>query len=488
MTFSSTSASPPVVLSIVALGVFITALDQTVVVTVLPSIMVDLKIPISRLDHVAWIITAYLLGYTVAMPVIGRLSEVFGYRLVYGASLGVFSIGSVLVAMSTNLEWAVTARLIQAVGGGATVPIGMAIAVGVMPHAQRGWALGVIGAAAEAGAMLGPAYGGAIVEFWNWRGIFWLNLLQSAVVFMGIHWLPERVRQESSRMDYLGGALLIAALTVLSLGLSRGSLFAGSSPVPFALIVVGLGLVFALVVVERGRDHSLVPPILFRSWGFVAANVTQILVGGSLIIALVTVPLMANTVMGKQPSEGAFWLLRLTVAIPVGAIIGGLLLRRLGSRQVTTVGLLFVVLGLWLVSCWDLGVGDPKLTGHLVASGFGFGLVVAPLTTKALDSVAEDYRSTVAALVVVSRMLGMTLGLAALSAWGVEQFQVLTTGLELPLPEPGEVMEVYRTRVVEDQQRLNQVGLSLYQNFLRAAAGSAMIGILSAQAMGRDHR
>ena len=488
MTFHSTGASPPVVLSIVALGVFITALDQTVVVTALPSIMVDLKIPISRLDHVAWIITAYLLGYTVAMPVIGRLSEVFEYRLVYGASLGVFSIGSVLVAMSTSLEWAVTARLIQAVGGGATVPIGMAIAVGVMPPAHRGWALGVIGAAAEAGAMLGPAYGGAIVEFWNWRGIFWLNLLQSAVVFMGIHWLPERVRHESSRMDYLGGALLIAALTVLSLGLSRGSLFAGSSPVPFALIVVGLGLAVALVVVERRREHSLVPPILFRSWGFVAANVTQILVGGSLIITLVTVPLMANTVMGKQPSEGAFWLLRLTVAIPAGAIIGGLLLRRLGSRQVTTVGLLFVVLGLWLVSRWDLGVGDPQLTWHLAASGFGFGLVVAPLTAKALDSVAEDYRSTVAALVVVSRMLGMTLGVAALSAWGVEQFQVFTTGLELPLPEPGEVMEVYRSRVVENQQRLNQAGLWLFQNFLRVAAGLAMIGILSAQAMGRDHR
>ena len=488
MTFRSTRASAPVVLSIVALGVFITALDQTVVVTALPSIMVDLKIPLSRLDQVSWIVTAYLLGYTVAMPVIGRLSEVFGYRLVYGASLGVFSIGSVLVAISTNLELAVTARLIQAVGVGAMVPIGMVIAVGVMPNARRGWALGVIGAAAEAGAMLGPAYGGAIVEFWNWRGIFWLNLLQSAVVFMGIHWLPERVRHESGRMDYLGGVLLIAALTVLSLGLSRGSLFAGSSPMPFAMIVVGLGLAGALLAVERRREHSLLPPILFRSWGFIAANVTQILVGGSLIIALVTIPLMSNTVMGKQPIEGAFWLLRLTVAIPAGAIIGGLLVRRVGSRQVTTAGLLFVVLGLCLVSRWDLGVGDPQLTWHLIAAGFGFGLVIAPLTKKALDSVAEEYRSTAAALVVVSRMLGMTLGLATLSAWGVEQFQILTTGLELPLPEPGEAAELYRNRIMEDQHRLNQAGLWLYQNFLRVAAGLAMIGILSAQAMGKEHR
>ncbi|MCH8892800.1 MAG: MFS transporter, partial [Chloroflexi bacterium] len=112
----------PFVLAVIGLGAFITALDQTVVVTALPSVMLDLKVPIIELDRVSWIITAYLLGYTVAMPLIGRLGDVYGYPRVYQASLVVFCIGTSLVALSTNLEWMVGARVIQAVGGGATVP------------------------------------------------------------------------------------------------------------------------------------------------------------------------------------------------------------------------------------------------------------------------------------------------------------------------------------------------------------------------------
>jgi MFS family permease len=182
----------PFVLAIIGLGTFITALDQTVVVTALPSVMLDLKVPIAQLDRVSWIITAYLLGYTVAMPLIGRLGDVYGYPRVYQASLVVFCIGTSLVAVSSSLEWMVGARVIQAVGGGATVPIGMALATTLVPKGQRGLALGIVGASAEAGSMLGPAYGGAIVEVLNWRWIVWLNLPQSAVIFAALFWLPNR--------------------------------------------------------------------------------------------------------------------------------------------------------------------------------------------------------------------------------------------------------------------------------------------------------
>ena len=356
------------------------------------------------------------------------------------------------------------------------------------------------GAAAEAGSMLGPAYGGAIVECGSWRWIFWLNLPQSAVVFLALGWLPARAGPGSgqgntggntggkAKVDYVGGALLIATLTVLSLGLSQGSLFAISSPVPFAILLLGLGLAGALVAVERRRKQPLLPPALFRSRAFIAANGAQLLVGVSLIIAMVTIPLMAGTVMGKTPIVGAFWLLRLTGAIPAGAIIGGLVLRRVGTRRVTVSGLCLVAVGLWLVSGWDLGVKDPELTWNLALAGFGFGLVIAPLMAKALESASEDYRRTAAALVVVSRMLGMTLGLAALSAWGVEQFQVLTAGLQLPLPLPGEGAEQFLSRVSAYQVGLNQAGLALFHNFLRVAAAVALAAVLPALAMGRDKR
>ena len=476
----------PFVLTIIGLGTFITALDQTVVVTALPSVMLDLQVPIADLDRAAWVITAYLLGYTVAMPLIGRLGDVYGYPRVYQASLIIFCIGTSLVAVSSSLEWMVGARIIQAIGGGATVPIGMALATTLVPRGQRGLALGIVGASAEAGSMLGPVYGGAIVELLSWRWIFWLNVPQSAVIFMALFWLPNR-RDTGARVDYMGGVILVGALLLLSLALSRTGLFTFDSPYPFLLAAGAVGLIALLVLVETKAYQPLLAPALFRSWAFLTSNLTQILVGVALIIAMITVPLMANTVMGKSPFTGALWLLRLTGVIPLGAVCGGLLVSRLGPNPLTVVGLVLVALGMFLASGWELGVADPELTVHLLIAGFGFGLVIAPITVHALDAASEDYRGTAASLVVVSRMMGMTLGLAALSAWGVQHFHVLTTGLEFPLPLAGEAAGIFETRAAEYSANVNAAGLALFQRFFLTASIISLIAIVPALGMRRGN-
>ena len=464
------------ILAITATGAFITALDQTVVVTALPSVMLDLKIPITELDRVSWIITAYLLGYTVAMPLIGRIGDVYGYPRVYQASLIVFCIGTSLVAISQSFEFMIGARVIQAIGGGATVPLGMALATTLVPPEKRALALGVVGGAAEAGSMLGPAYGGAIVEFSSWRWIFWLNVPQSAIVFVALLRLPNH-RTPGARVDYLGGALLIAALFLLSLGVSRKDFFTIDSPVPFILAASGLGLGGVLVAVERRIWQPLLAQVFLRSRAFLLANISQALVGVSLILAMVTVPLTADTVMLKDPFTGALWLVRMTGVIPIASVIGGWMLPWAGGRTLTVVGLLMVATGLFLCSRWEIGVDDPELTLQLLLAGVGFGLVIAPILHRALQAVGEDYRATAASLVTVARMLGMTLGLAAMSAWGVEHFQVLTSGLEMPLPQTGESAEVINARIAQYAADVNDAGLSVFQAFFRAAAISALIAI-----------
>ena len=517
----------PLVLAIIGIGAFVTALDQTVVVTALPEVMLDLKIPVTELDRASWIVTAYLLGYTSAMPLIGRLADVYGQPRVYQASLVVFSIGTCLVAVSSSLEWMVGARIIQAIGGGATVPIGLAIASTSLPPRQRGMALGIVIAAAEAGSMLGPAYGGAIMELLDWRWIFWLNVPQSAVLFLALTCLTNQ-RQQGVRVDYLGGVMLAATLVIISLALSRQGLFTLSSPVPFIIGAPGLAIAAALVLLERRtaagwyprmvgsilrqatrlkRSHGepegnqmamrpldrrpvepLLAPFIFQSWAFITANVTQLLEGVAFIIALVTVPLMADTVMGKEPLTGAWWLLRMTGAIPVGAVVGGYLIAIIGIRPVAVAGLGLSALGLFLVSTWELDISEPWLTLHLMVSGLGFGLNNAPIITRALNSVSEEYRSTAASLVTVSRMIGMALGLAALSAWGVERFQILTAGLEWPIPLPGETAEALQARLAEYNSRLNDAGLTLFHNFFRVAGGVALAAIIPALAMRPDRR
>ena len=375
------------------------------------------------------------------------------------------------MAVAPNFEWMIGARVIQAIGGGGTVPIGMALAVSLVPPERRALALGVVGGAAEAGSMLGPAYGGAIVELSSWRWIFWLNVPQAAVVFAAIMWLPNH-RNRDAKVDYLGGAFLIAALLLLSLALSRKDLFTLDSPIPFVLAASGLGMFGMLLVVERRVWQPLLAHVFLRSWNFIVSNITQALVGVSLILAMVTVPLTADTVMQKEPFTGAMWLLRMTGVIPLASVAGGWLLPRLGARTLTVAGLLMVAAGLFLCSRWELGVDDPELTLQLLLAGVGFGLVIAPILHRALSAVGEDYRATGpgASLVTVSRMMGMTLGLAAMSAWGVEHFQVLTSGLEFPILQPGETSEAHAARLTQYTDDLNTAGLTVFRNFFRAAA------------------
>ena len=477
----------PLVLTVVGVGAFITALDQTVVVTALPSVILDLQIPFYELDRAAWIVTAYLLGYTVAMPLIGRMGDVYGYSRVYQGGLIVFAIGTTLVAVSPNLEWMVGARVVQALGGGATVPIGLAIASTTLPVRQRGMALGIIIAAAEGGSMLGPAYGGAIIKFLDWRWIFWLNIPQSAVLILAMTWLPNAPNRQG-RIDYLGGALLVATLLVFSFALSTEGLFTLSSTTPFIIGVPGLVLLGVLVTVERHVWKPLLSSVLFRSRAFVTANLAQLLEGVVLIIAMVSVPLMADTVMGKEPLTGAMWLLRMTAAIPVGAVLGGWLLMVLGVRPVTVLGLGLTATGLFLVSTWDIDVSEPWLTLHLVIAGLGLGLNNTPIMTRALSAAGEDYQATAASLVVAARMMGMTLGLAALSAWGVEHFQSLTTGLEFSLPQVGEAAEVVQAKAAEYNAGLNKAGLALFHNFFQVAGAVALVAIIPALAMRADRR
>jgi hypothetical protein len=274
----------------------------------------------------------------------------------------------------------------------------------------------------------------------------------------------------------------VAALLVLSLALSRQGLFTLSSPTPFLIGAAGVLLALTLVRLESRVPQPLLSPVLFRSWAFLTATGTQLLVGTALIIAMVTVPLMANTVMGKEPFTGALWLLRMTAFIPPGAVLGGALMHRVGIRAVTIIGLLLCAAGLFLVATWPIGVEDPELTLHLGMVGAGFGLVIAPIMARALEVAGNDYRGTAASLVVVARMMGMTLGLAALSAWGVEHFQGLTAGLESPVPLPGEAPEAARLRL----EAYTAAGLTLFHDFLRVAGVLSLLAVAPALLMRPD--
>ena len=203
----------------------------------------------------------------------------------------------------------------------------------------------------------------------------------------------------------------------------------------------------------------------------VPLNVTQFLVGVALIIALVTVPLMAATVMEKKAWESALHLVRLTIAIPVGALVGGYILRWTGVRAVCITGLAFMGTGLLFMSGWDTEVQELRLTLPLIATGLGFGLVKPPIGVSALSAAPSHYWGAAASLVTASRMVGMALGLAALSAWGIERFPSLTAHATL-----GATYE-------ETEAPLIEAGVTVFQNLFTIAGFLSLIAILPALLM-----
>ena len=467
---NSLGSSESVVLTILCLGVFSTALDQTVVVAALPGVMVDLEIPLTDLDRASWIVTGYLVAYTVAMPMGGRLSDVHGRVKMFQAALLVFSVGSAFVALAPNFEWVVSARVIQAIGGGATVPIGLAMAVAAVTQKRRGIAIGLVAAAAEAGSVLGPLYGGAIIELLGWRWIFWLDIPQSFILIALLAMLPDRANPKA-KMDYFGAMVMGGALIFLSAGLSQRGLFSATSVWPYLLVTTGILLVGALVVLEKRTTQPLLAPFLYRSRAFLSSNGTQFLVGVALIIALVTVPLMAGTVQEKSALDSVLQLLRLTAAIPVGAVVGGYVLRWLGVRTVCVTGLALMGTGLLFMSGWGTEVDELRTTLPLVSAGLGFGLVIPPIGVSALSASPSSYWGAAASLVTAARMVGMALGLAALSAWGIERFYSLTGDFEL-----GPTFE-------ETEAVLIGAGVTVFQNLFLITGILSLLAILPALLM-----
>ena len=469
-------------------GVFIAADDMTVVVTLLPDMLVDLRVGVSELDRASWAITGFLIGFTAAMPLMGRISDRAGYRLAFLAALGVFTLGSALVALSPQIpgwlygglpdfNWLVGMRVFQAIGGGALIPISIAAVGELVDGRHRAIAYGLIGASAEAGGVFGPLWGGGITTWLSWEWAFWLNIPVTVIAALWIMRNPPGKRNSHVKINVLAGLVFAAALALLTVGLVRIG-----EPDMLMAISLGLtaGLVVLMVMLNTRSLNPLFPRLLFRLASFNFANLTHFLVGAVLIIGMVTVPLMAATVFGKSPIEGGLQLLRMTVAIGAAAIIGGIVTQRIGPRLPAIAGLVVTSLGFLLMSGWTVDIAEPALTLHLVIAGLGIGLLVSPIAETALFRVAGDQRGAASALITVSRMVGMIAGLAGMTALGTVQFQLLVADVPAFTRDPVEQLRNIET--------ITNAGVDVFTRFYQYAAVLSALALVPAWLMTRKAR
>lgn len=515
-------------LGVVCFAVFLTALDQTVVVTALVSMINDVGVPITQPDRAAWIVSGYLLGYVIAMPLMGRISDIFGRRRVFAICLVIFSLGSLGCALSAQLGGSiapdtttlggallaplynaiqaamtplgqigidisapglnilVAARFIQAIGGGALVPVAMAVAGDLFGGTRRGLALGLIGAVTEAGGVLGPLWGAFVTTTWGWTWIFWLNLpLAALLLIFGAFSLP-RARGAREPVDILGALVFGASLTCLTLGLGQQSEGAGvlspSAHSTFnpAFLIAAAALFVAFVVLEMIIRWPVVDLRLFRRVAFGAASLLSLLIGVALIVALVEIPLFLASLQNTTPIAAGLALLRMTALVPVGAFAGGWLSGRVSCPLTAALGTLLTAAGLYQMSLWPASVGELQVTAATVTAGLGFGLVIAPISTSALNASPPSQAGVASSVVTALRMTGMILGLAGLTAWGLEHLRALLANAK-QLHEPGLTPSAAADIV---NHALHQV----YSDIFALTALLALIGVIPALLLWRRRK
>jgi EmrB/QacA subfamily drug resistance transporter len=473
-------------LAAVSAGVFVTALDQTMVVTVLPSILRTLHISATRLNDAAWIVTGYLLGYTVAMPLFGRLADVWSRRIMWAVAVVIFMGGSLGCVLAGGLSTLVAARVVQAAGGGALVPIAMAVSASLMPVGRRAFALGVIGAAAEAGGVLGPLYGATLSQHWGWHTIFLVNLpLGVCLVTAGLILIPRNADQSfaeagaSRSIDYGGVALMAVALACLTIGLN-GDTKAGTAAV-HPLWLLGSAVAFSVFMLwERRQAEPLIRLSFFRRPAFAAANLANLAVGAALVIGMVEIPLYAFSLLRVSEISGGLLLMRLTVMIPVGALAGGWLADRIGYRATAVAGFILTGTGYLLISLWPDHPSNAQMTSDLMLTGLGFGLVIAPISATVIASAGERWMATGSALVTVMRMVGMMVGLSALSSWGIRRFNALMAGHPIPLQTGGMSDSQYKALTEAYTKATDSALNAVYSEFFLVASIIAFAAVVPA--------
>ena len=394
------------------LGLLLAALDQTIVATALPRIVADLH----GLDHLSWVVTAYLVTSTVTVPLYGKLSDLYGRKRLFIVSIGLFLVGSALCGAAQTMTQLIAFRGLQGLGAGGLIPLTFAVIGDLFSPRERGRYQGLTGAVWAIAAVAGPLLGGVLTDSVSWRWIFYINLPLGGIALLVVATTMNiRFTRREHTIDYAGAAVLTAATVCLLLGAVWGGQdYSWQSPEIVGLFVGGAALAVAFVAVEQRAAEPIIPLGLFRNPVFAVTNAAALLIGGALLVALVYIPLFVQGVIGGSATSSGVVLIPLLLAWVATSVISGLLISRTGRYRVFPIsGTLLVVVGFWLLTRMGVGTSSLTATLYMLVIGLGMGLMFQTYILAVQNAVEPREMGIASAAVQFFRSIGGTFAVAA---------------------------------------------------------------------------
>jgi EmrB/QacA subfamily drug resistance transporter len=404
-----------IVIGALMLGMFLSALDQTIVSTALPTIAGDLH----GLNHLAWVVTSYLLASTITTPLWGKLGDLYGRKLFFQAAIVIFLVGSVLSGLSQNMVELIGFRAVQGIGGGGLMVGTQAVMGELVSPRERGRYMGIFGATFGISSVLGPLLGGVFTQRLSWRWIFYINvplgiaalLVVAAVLKIPRHRTPHKV-------DYLGTVLLGSAVTgVILLTTWGGTTYPWNSAPIWTLGIASVALLGAFIYLEPRVAEPLMPPSLFKSRVFDLASGVGFLVGLVMFGAMIYLPLYLQTVHGASPTSSGLQLLPVVTGMLIAFNISGQLTSRRGRYKVfPIIGCALATIGLFCLSTLEVNTSLVVSGAYMFIFGLGIGFVMQTIVVIIMNSAPQEHLGTATSSATFFRSIGGSFGVAIFGA------------------------------------------------------------------------
>ncbi|MFF7529475.1 MDR family MFS transporter [Streptomyces bobili] len=393
------------------LGMLLAALDQTIVSTALPTIVSDL----GGMEHLSWVVTAYLLASTAATPLWGKLGDQYGRKRLFQIAIVIFLVGSALCGMAQNMPQLIGFRALQGLGGGGLMVLSMAVVGDIVPPRERGRYQGLFGAVFGATSVLGPLLGGLFTEHLSWRWVFYVNLPLGAVALAVIAAVLHIPRKSAKHViDYLGTLLIASVATCLVLVASLGGTTWGwGSPQIIGLAVLGVALAFVFVAVERRAAEPVLPLKLFRIRTFTLSAVISFIVGFAMFGAMTYLPTFLQVVQGVSPTLSGVHMLPMVAGLLLASTASGQIVSRTGRWKVFPVtGTAVTAIGLLLLHQLDEHSSTAVMSAFFFVFGLGLGLVMQVLVLIVQNAVSYEDLGVATSGATFFRSIGASFGVA----------------------------------------------------------------------------